>query len=59
VAYGAGEIPVERIAARLDTIAPGGSAQAELRFTQPGISRIQVDVMRPTGFSARTETWRW
>jgi len=59
VAYGFGEIPVERISARLETIAPGGSAEIELRFTEAGISRIQLDVMRPTGFSARTETWRW
>ena len=59
VAYGFGQIPVERIATRLETIAPGESAHAELRFTQPGISRIQVDVMRPTGFSAWMETWQY
>jgi beta-galactosidase len=59
VAYGFGQIPVERIGARLEAVAPGESAQAELRFTQPAISRIQVDVMRPTGFSAWTETWQY
>ena len=58
VAYGLGEIPVERIGAPLETIVPGGSAQKDLRFTEAGISRIQVEVMRPTGFSAWTETWR-
>jgi beta-glucuronidase len=59
VAYAAGEIPVERIGAQLETIVPGGSAQTELHFTEAGISRIRVDVMRPTGFSAWTETWRY
>jgi len=59
VAYGFGQIPVERIGARLETVAPGESAHAELRFTEPAISRIQVDVMRPTGFSAWTETWEY
>ena len=59
VAYGFGQIPVERVATPLETMAPGASAHAELRFTQPGISRIQVDVMRPTGFSAWVETWQY
>jgi beta-galactosidase len=59
VAYGFGNIPVERIGAPLQTLAPGDSAQAELRFTEPEISRIQVDIMRPTGFSAWTETWQF
>lgn len=59
VAYGFGQIPVERITTPLGTIAPGESAHAELRFTQPGISRIQVDIMRPTGFSSWTETWQY
>jgi beta-galactosidase len=58
VAYGLGEIPVERIGVQLETIVPGGSANAELRFIEAGILRVQVDVMRPTGFSAWTETWR-
>jgi beta-glucuronidase len=59
VAYGFGEIPVERIGGQLETIVPGGSARTELHFTEAGISRIQVDVLRPTGFSAWTETWRY
>ena len=59
VAYGSGEIPVERVGARLETIVPGGLAHVELHFTEAGISRIQVDAMRPTGFSAWTETWRY
>jgi beta-galactosidase len=59
IAYGFGQIPVERIATPLETVAPGESAHAALRFRQPGISRIQVDVMRPTGFSAWMEIWQY
>jgi beta-galactosidase len=59
IAYGFGQTPVERAAAPLETIGPGESANVELRFTQPGISHVQVDVMRPTGFSAWMETWQW
>jgi beta-galactosidase len=59
VAYGVGDIPVERIAAPLESIAPAESARAELTYTQPGISRIQIDIVRPTGFSAWTETWQY
>ena len=56
VAYGQDGIPVEQVVAPLD-LAPGESKRVGLRFTQPGVIRIQVDVMRPTGFSAWTETW--
>ncbi len=57
VAYGAGDIPVERIGAALETAAPGDSRTQRLVFTQPGITRIRVDLMRPTGFTAFTTTW--
>ncbi len=57
IAYNFQAIPVERAAAPLGTIEAGETARATLKFTQPGISRIQIDVMRPTGFSAWTEVW--
>jgi len=59
IAYGLGEIPVERVAAPLDALAPGASAQVELHFTEAAITHIRVDVVRPTGFTAWTETWQW
>jgi hypothetical protein len=57
VAYGFGNIPVERAAVRIETLAPGESHTAQLKLTQTGITRIQADLMRPTGFSAHTAVW--
>ena len=59
IAYGFGQIPVERAAADLGIIAPGKSSRAGLRFTQPAIARVQVDILRPDGFSVWTETWQY
>jgi beta-glucuronidase len=57
VAYGFGNIPVERVAVRIETLAAGESYTTRLKLTQLGITRIQVDLMRPTGFSAHTAVW--
>jgi beta-glucuronidase len=57
VAYGFGNTPVERAAVRIEMLAPGKSYTARLKLTQPGITRIQVDLMRPTGFSAHSAVW--
>jgi beta-glucuronidase len=59
VAYGFGQIPVERVEAPLADLAGGETGRAALRFTQPGITRIRVDVLRPTGFSAWTGDWEY
>ncbi|HET8550592.1 MAG TPA: glycoside hydrolase family 2 TIM barrel-domain containing protein, partial [Bryobacteraceae bacterium] len=59
VAYGFGQIPVERIVTPLRPVSPGTTAWVDMKFTEPGISRIRVDVMRPTGFSAWTEIWQY
>lgn len=59
IAYGFGNIPVQRSAAALGPLRPGESATAALRFTEPGISRIQVDVVRPGGFTVVTEIWQY
>lgn len=59
VAYGFGEIPVERFAAKIESIAPGGVLQLDIKFSQPGISRIRVDLVRPTGYSAWTQNWQY
>jgi beta-glucuronidase len=55
ILYGAGEIPLEQQTAELPELAPGGETVVELRFgdTKPA-SRISFDVLRPSGFSARS-----
>ena len=58
VAYGFGNIPVERAAVQIEALAPGESYTApNSSWRRPGITRIQVDLMRPTGFSAHTAVW--
>jgi beta-glucuronidase len=57
VAYGYDKIPVERAGVRLETVVPGESRSVQLKFTQAGIACIQVDLMRPTGFSAFSTVW--
>ena len=59
IAYGFGQIPVERVAAPLDPLAPGAVVNAVLPFTEAGITCIKVDIMRPTGTSAWTEVWQY
>jgi beta-glucuronidase len=59
IAYGFGAIPVERREVSLPDFAPGGATRAALAFTQPDITRIRVDVLRPTGFSAWSRNWEY
>jgi len=54
VAYGPGNIPMERTAVRIERLAPGEVFTAQLKLAQPGVTRIQIDLIRPTGFSAYT-----
>jgi beta-glucuronidase len=57
VVYAAQGYPVEQHEADLPTMAPGSATTIDLGITQPLPSRVHVDVVRPTGFSARTATW--
>ena len=59
VAYGFGEVPIERVSAKLPDIAPGQDIRVPFALKEKGISRIRVDLLRPTGFSACTEIWRY
>jgi beta-glucuronidase len=59
VAYGFGNIPLERREAKVEALAPGAAAAVGLKFSEKGIARIEVDVLRPTGYSARTATWSY
>ena len=59
VAYGFGNIPLERRGAKLRTLKPGDTEELTLQFAEKGLNRIQVDILRPTGFSARTTIWQY
>jgi len=57
--YGDGDIPVERQEVELSEIASGGETTVDLKFGQSGAPRhVKFDVLRPTGFSAYSKTWK-
>ena len=57
--FGQGNIPVERQVVELSEIAPGGETTVELAFTQSEAPiHVQIDVLRPTSFSAFSLDWR-
>jgi len=54
VIYGDGGIPVERVEAALPTLGPGEEAVVKIRYQTQAPSRVEIDLMRPTGFSAHS-----
>jgi beta-galactosidase len=57
--YGEGDIPVERQEVELSEIASGGETTVNLKFGQSGAPlHVKFDVLRPTGFSAYSKTWK-
>ena len=57
--FGQGNIPIERQMLDLPEIAPGAETTLELTFTQPEPPiHLQIDVLRPTSFSAYSLDWR-
>ena len=58
VIYGDGAIPVERVEADLPVLEPGQEAMVTMHIQAKAAVRVQVDVMRPTGFSAHKTEWR-
>jgi len=59
VAYGFGDIPVERFEAALPRVEPGGQATVKIALREKAPLRIRFDVMRPTGFSAYSAEWKF
>jgi beta-galactosidase len=57
VVYAAQGYPIEQHETDLPALAPGSTTTISLGITQPLPSRVQVDVVRPTGFSARSAIW--
>jgi beta-glucuronidase len=58
ILYGLGDIPLEQHEAVLPVLQPGEEHTVSLHFQAKEAVRINVDVMRPTGFSAATAVWR-
>jgi beta-galactosidase len=57
ILYGDGNIPLEQCEAALPPVKPGDSVSVSLQFKQQSAWRVEFDVIRPTGSSARTRTW--
>ena len=58
ILYGLGNIPLEQREAALPVLQPGQEHSVLLHFTVKEALHINVDVMRPTAFSAATAIWR-
>ncbi len=58
IVYGFGNLPVEQVSVALPRLAPGEGIIQELAFEEKAPQRIRVDLLRPTGFSARTAWWK-
>ena len=58
VAYGPGNIPLERFEAPLPELRPGQQTSIALAMRAQAPLRIDIDVLRPTGFSACTHVWK-
>lgn len=57
--YGQGNIPVEEQAVELPELAPASDLTLGLAFTQSGVAlHVQIDVLRPTGFSCCSMNWK-
>ena len=57
VVYSAEGYPAEQHEAALPDMAPGSVHTINLGIGQPLPARLRVDVLRPTGFSARSAEW--
>ena len=58
IVYVRGNLPMEQHEVPLPRLAPGQSATVSLSFRQENPTHIQVEVIRPTGFSAMTTIWK-
>lgn len=57
VAYGYGNIPVERVERQLADLAPGREVSLAMTFTETQPLKIGLDVLRPSGASVDTALW--
>ena len=59
VVYGSSEIPVERVEAALPVLEPGRETTVTMHIQEKAPVRAQIDLMRPTEFSAHTYSMGW
>jgi beta-glucuronidase len=57
VAYGGGDIPIEIKRLPLKDLMPGEAATVDLTLAPVDVPYLRVEVLRPTGESARTTIW--
>jgi beta-glucuronidase len=58
VVFGFDDLPMEQGSAALPILLPGQQAGMRIQFQEKNPTRVRVDVMRPTGFSAFTAWWK-
>jgi beta-galactosidase len=58
IVYGFDDLPMEELLVPLPKLAPGEGIIQEVDFEEKAPKRIRVDLLRPTGFPARTVWWR-
>lgn len=57
ILYGFSDIPLESREASLPLLTPGQLMSIPLQFKETGATKVEFDVLRPTGFSAITRVW--
>jgi beta-galactosidase len=57
VVYGYGDIPLERIEVDLPELAPGAEHEAVVKLVEKQPLRVEVDLLRPTSYSAAGALW--
>jgi beta-galactosidase len=58
IVFGNGEIPIERVELQLPDLEPGAQTTLPLTISEKAVERVQLDVLRPTGYSAQNRIWK-
>jgi beta-galactosidase len=58
VVFGFDDLPMEEGSAALPKLSPGQQATLRIEFQEKRPTRVRVDILRPTGFSALTVWWK-
>ena len=58
IVFGFDDLPMEEGSAALPKLSPGQQATLRIEFQEKHPTRVRVDVVRPTGFSALTAWWK-